>query len=174
MPNQQGPHVGKKYYWLVAALGLLATSFCGTQAEPQAKSPQVFALAAEPEPALASGTAPQPAIHGPRVVGGTPGKPFLFKIPATGEEPLRFHATHLPAGLSLDESTGILSGSLHDAGSTDVQLQVSGPKGTATRSLTIVAGEHKLALTPPWVGIHGMSGEGRSMMRRFARQPTGW
>lgn len=37
-----------------------------------------------------------PAIHGPRVTGATPGRPFLFRIPATGKAPLRFAARGLP------------------------------------------------------------------------------
>ena len=53
---------------------------------------------------------PKPAIHGPRITGATPGRPFLFLIPATGEGPLTFSAAHLPAGLKLDSRTGILSG----------------------------------------------------------------
>jgi alpha-galactosidase len=124
--------------------GALVVQKPGTRSRPE-----LFTLAAEPPPPMASGTSAQPAIHGPRVIGGTPGRPFLFKVSATGQEPLRFEAASLPAGLSLDEHTGILSGSLQRAGSAPVQLRVSGPKGTATRILTIVAGAHKLALTPP-------------------------
>jgi len=41
---------------------------------------------------------PVPAIHQPRIVGSTPGRPFLFLIPATGEGPLFFAAKNLPAG----------------------------------------------------------------------------
>jgi len=62
---------------------------------------------------------------------------------------LTFSAAHLPAGLRLDPQTGILSGPLQRAGATDVELTVKGPQGTAKRRLTIVGGEHRLALTPP-------------------------
>jgi hypothetical protein len=31
-------------------------------------------------------------INPPRITGGTPGRPFLFRIPATGEAPLTFSA----------------------------------------------------------------------------------
>jgi alpha-galactosidase len=106
---------------------------------------------APPEPAIA--IAPlnntDPAIHQPRITGATPGKPFLFLIPATGQAPLSFSATNLPAGLTLDEKTGIISGSLTSAGSTDVQLTVNSPAGKASATLTIVGGDHKLGLTPP-------------------------
>lgn len=89
------------------------------------------------------------SINGPRIVGTTPGRDFLFLIPATGEGPLTYSAENLPAGLSLDSKTGIISGSLKSAGTYQVNLTVKGPKGTAKRKLTIVGGDHKLALTPP-------------------------
>ncbi len=92
---------------------------------------------------------PKPAIHGPRITGATPGHPFLFMIPATGEGPLTYSAAHLPAGLKLDTHTGILTGTLRGPGTTQVQLTVKGAKGIARRTLTIVGGDHKLALTPP-------------------------
>lgn len=44
--------------------------------------------------------AAEPAIHGPRIVGSTPGHAFLFLIPATGEKPLHFAAKSLPDGLA--------------------------------------------------------------------------
>ena len=94
-------------------------------------------------------TSAVPAIHGPRLVGATPGKPFLFLIPATGDEPLVYSAKPLPAGLTLDAQRGIISGALAHAGTTRVALTVRGPQGTATRTLTIVGGAHELALTPP-------------------------
>ena len=92
---------------------------------------------------------PHPALHGPRRVGATPGKPFLFLIPATGDGPLTYSARPLPAGLTLDPHTGVLAGALAHAGTTRVTLTVRGPQGTASRTLTIVGGLHTLALTPP-------------------------
>ena len=106
-------------------------------------------LPGEEEPVIATGVPPEPAIHGPRITGATPGRPFLFLVPATGEGPLTFSAQHLPEGLQLDVQTGIISGALADAGITDVALTVTGPKGAATQTLTIVGGEDQLALTPP-------------------------
>jgi alpha-galactosidase len=90
-----------------------------------------------------------PAIHGPRIVGTTPGKPFLFLIPATGEGTLTFEAENLPEGLALDPATGIISGTLKTEKETSVVLKVNASKGSATRKLTIVGGRNKLALTPP-------------------------
>ena len=102
-----------------------------------------------------------PAIHGARIYGSTPGRPFLFLVSATGEGPLAFSAQHLPAGLMLDPRTGIITGSLKSAGTTDVDLMVKGPAGKTHRKLTIVGGEHKLALTPPmgWNSWNVWAGE---------------
>ena len=45
--------------------------------------------------------------------------------------------------------TGIITGSLKEAGTTVVELEVKNARGDAQRKLTIVGGQHKLALTPP-------------------------
>lgn len=90
-----------------------------------------------------------PVIHGPRITGATPGRPCLFRVPATGQPPLHFSARGLPSGLTLDSTTGIITGSLRAKGKHRVDLSVRGPAGTAQRSLTIVGGADALALTPP-------------------------
>jgi alpha-galactosidase len=92
---------------------------------------------------------PKPAIHGARIVGATSRHPFYFRVAATGTAPLTYAADHLPAGLSIDGKKGFITGALQAAGSTQVALTVTGPAGSSTRTLTIVGGEHKLALTPP-------------------------
>ena len=91
----------------------------------------------------------RPAIHGPRITGATPGRPFLFRIPATGQAPLRFSATGLPAGLRLDAATGIISGSIAAAGASRVTIGVTGPAGATRRTLTISGAIDGLARTPP-------------------------
>jgi alpha-galactosidase len=92
---------------------------------------------------------PIPGINGPRIVGSTPGRPFLFLVPATGEGPLSFSAENLPDGLTLDSKTGIITGSLQKDGDYVVKVTVAGPKGEDSRNLNIVGGTHELALTPP-------------------------
>ncbi|MGI4788987.1 MAG: NPCBM/NEW2 domain-containing protein [Janthinobacterium lividum] len=114
-----------------------------------AVKPEAFSLPVELPRLVVPAPDPHPAIHGPRIIGETPGRPFLFLIPATGDGPLTYSAKLLPAGLELDTQTGIISGALAKAGTTDVMLSVRGPRGTVQRTLTIVGGAHKLALTPP-------------------------
>lgn len=132
------------YAWAVGLAVLYAVCLGAGVASANGLGGEVEGL-----PAIARGTMAAPAVNGPRAVGGTPGRPFLFRIPATGEGPLRYAATGLPAGLTLNAETGIISGTVREAGTTVVEVTVTGPRGTARRALTIVAGERKLALTPP-------------------------
>jgi len=93
---------------------------------------------------------PLPAIHGATIIGATPGRPFVYRIPATGRGPLTFSAIALPAGLSLDPRTGIITGALRKAGLTRTRLIARDQAGhRAARPFTIVGGQNKLALTPP-------------------------
>jgi alpha-galactosidase len=114
-----------------------------------AQPPRIVSTANEPKPSIASSRSAEPQINSPRVTGATPGRPFLFRIPATGEAPLTFTAKHLPAGLTLDTATGVVTGSLKQAGRTPVDVTVKNAKGTATATITIVGGPDALAQTPP-------------------------
>lgn len=102
---------------------------------------------------------PAPEVHGPRVVGFSPGHPFAYAIPATGQAPLTFSATGLPPGITIDGKTGLLHGTAASAGKSSVTLTVRNAKGTTTSRLTLVCGDHAHALTPPmgWnaFGVYG-------------------
>jgi alpha-galactosidase len=89
-----------------------------------------------------------PRINGPTAYGCRPGHPFLFRIPCTGERPIRFAAEGLPASLKLNTENGIITGAAPSHGSYVVTLKASNKDGTAIRSLRIESGE-RLALTPP-------------------------
>lgn len=91
---------------------------------------------------------PCPRINGARVFGVRPDAPFLFKVAATGQPPLRYEAEQLPDGLFLDRSTGLITGKLASRGSYRVQLRVHGPMGEARRELRIECGD-EICLTPP-------------------------
>jgi alpha-galactosidase len=89
----------------------------------------------------------KPRINGPSIFGVRPGSPFMYKIPATGVKPLAYTVENLPSGLSVDRSTGIISGVIGIRGHYPVTLTVSNPKGKAKRNFMIVCGD-TIALTP--------------------------
>lgn len=89
-----------------------------------------------------------PRINGPKVYGVRPGSPFLYRVPCTGARPMQFSAENLPAGLTLDASSGIISGRVAAAGTFNVVLRSKNAHGEASRPFRIVAGP-QLALTPP-------------------------
>ncbi len=107
------------------------------------------AAGAQTGPILTPKPGPAPRINGPTITGARPGKPFLHRIPATGERPMRFAAEKLPAPLQLDPATGIIRGMAPTrAGTYEVRLRATNRRGSATRRLRIVVGD-TIALTPP-------------------------
>lgn len=116
---------------------------------PGAAMPTILTLDSGPELPLAPVDRTTTRLNGARIIGGTPGRPFLFRIAASGARPMTFSARGLPAGLVLDRTTGIVTGSLIAPGETDVAVSVTGPGGTDSGKLHVSAGAHRLALTPP-------------------------
>jgi alpha-galactosidase len=90
---------------------------------------------------------PKPRINGTKIFGVRPGSPLLFKIPATGDKPLTYEVANLPAGLSVNPSTGEISGSVAQPGEYVTTIKVTNALGTAERAFKIVCG-NTLGLTP--------------------------
>jgi len=90
---------------------------------------------------------PKPRLNSAAIYGARPGRPFLYKIPATGMGPLTYEASGLPAGLTLDRSTGIITGQTDQAGDYHVQFTVTNKLGSASRAFTIRIGS-LIGLTP--------------------------
>lgn len=101
----------------------------------------------EPGHILTPKPGPCPKINGPRITGVRPGSPFLYKIPVTGERPLKYIVKDLPSGLTCNDSTGIITGVIENQGEYKVVFSVSNSKGSAGRPFKIICGD-KLALTP--------------------------
>ncbi|MFA5817090.1 MAG: NPCBM/NEW2 domain-containing protein, partial [Bacteroidales bacterium] len=90
---------------------------------------------------------PKPRINGTKIFGVRPGCPFLFKIPATGNKPMKYEVLNLPAGLKVDPATGVISGSIGQPGEFVTTFRVSNDLGTTDRTFKIVCG-NTLGLTP--------------------------
>lgn len=110
---------------------------------------KISTYADEPLPEIARGEPATPIINAPRITGATPGREFLFRIPASGERPMYFEAIALPDGLTLDADNGIIRGRLTHAGRAKVMLIATNRHGTARSNLMIESGDDCLARTPP-------------------------
>ena len=118
-------------------------------------------------PKIASGDPDEPQFHGPRVVGCSPGKDFLFAVPHTGVKPVHVSAVGLPDGLTMDHR-GLITGRVQNANEYKVKLTATNAHGQATRTLKIAVGEHMLARTPAmgwnsW-NAYGMGNSSRRTM----------
>lgn len=103
----------------------------------------------EPEPYILTPPPPEePRINGAKVYGATPRKPFLYKIPVTGQKPMTFSVKKLPSGLELNDQTGIISGTSPEKGNYLITLQVENSLGEDQLEWILIVGD-KLALTPP-------------------------
>ncbi|TAK67231.1 MAG: alpha-galactosidase [Bacteroidetes bacterium] len=89
-----------------------------------------------------------PKINSAKVFGVRPGNPFLYTIAATGKRPMSFGADNLPDGLTIDKTTGQITGKVEQRGDYTVTLTAENEFGHAERELLISVGD-KIALTPP-------------------------
>ena len=90
---------------------------------------------------------PEPRINGARIFGVRPGVPFIFKIPATGERPLKYQVINLPTGLICDSLTGKITGTIINPGEYPTTFHVSNKSGKTEKPFKIICG-NTLALTP--------------------------
>jgi alpha-galactosidase len=111
------------------------------------EKPVTIAAPAEEAVVLTPPPGPGPRINGPKIYGVRPGHPFLYRIPCTGTRPIKFAAKNLPDGLTLNEDTGIITGTTPTKGDYAVTLAAENASGRAERVFKIVAGE-TLSLTP--------------------------
>ncbi len=89
-----------------------------------------------PTPTPTPTPAPKPVITSATSAGGTVGKAFSYQITASNA-PTSFSATGLPAGLSVNATSGIISGAPTSAGTASVSLGASNAGGTGTGTLTL-------------------------------------
>mgnify|MGYP002609745648 CR=1 FL=1 len=100
------------------------------------------------EPYILTPPAPaEPQINNPAVFGATPGADFLWSVMATGERPLEYSADGLPEGLEIDPSTGVITGSVAQAGDYRVVLTATNRHGKDTKEVTVKIGD-RISLTP--------------------------
>lgn len=108
----------------------------------------VWPKAVKKEPYILTPAAPaSPLINNPKVYGATPGADFLWSVMASGERPMSYRAAGLPAGLTLDSRTGVITGSVAEAGDYTVTLYADNAHGAYSLDVVIKIGD-RISLTP--------------------------
>lgn len=98
---------------------------------------------------LTPAIAPEPQFNGADIWGVRPGHPIIFRVPVTGEKPIRFAAEGLPAGVTFDTEKGILGGVAPSVkGDYDIKVTAENSYGKAERTIRLAVGD-MIALTPP-------------------------
>lgn len=80
-----------------------------------------------------------PVITSSLTASGNQGSPFTYTIVATNT-PTSYNATGLPAGLSINTTTGVISGTPTVSGSFNVTITATNGTGTDTETLVITLG----------------------------------
>ncbi|MBR2042951.1 MAG: hypothetical protein IJ946_01275 [Clostridia bacterium] len=87
-----------------------------------------------------------PKINLPSIFGASPNKPFLLRIPATGERPIKFSAQGLPEGLTLKEN--IITGCVLKEGNYEVTITAENAFSKTTKIVTFEIFPNNLLVTP--------------------------
>ena len=93
-----------------------------------------------------------PTIISPATLQGTAGQVLSYQIAATAN-PASYGASGLPAGLSLDPQSGLISGTPTQAGVATASITATNAQGTATAPLTITVNPAGTAAALPMVTI---------------------
>ena len=138
---------GKPFTYTFTIAALKAQSYLLTYTFSDSRSAQKIIVTEGTPYILTPYISARPKINGPNVFGAHPGNPFLYKIPATGQKPLIFKADSLPAGLTLDPATGIITGTVSARGDYPVLFTVTNKIAFITKKFTIKIGD-VIGLTP--------------------------
>jgi len=79
---------------------------------------------------------PAPVITSATTASGTVGSAFSYQITASNS-PTSYAATGLPAGLSVNTTSGLISGTPTAAGTSSISLSATNAKGTGTATLAL-------------------------------------
>src|SRR5207253_6576888 len=115
---------------------------------------------------------PAPVITSPATATGQVGVAFSYQITATNN-PTSFNATGLPAGLSVNTSTGLISGTPTTAGTYSVTISATNAGGTGSATLVITTNPAAPVIQPPFTAT-GTVGSNFSYTINATNNPTSY
>ncbi|MFL5731475.1 MAG: sugar-binding protein, partial [Cytophagaceae bacterium] len=127
-----------------------------------------------------STTAAKPVITSATTASASLGAPFSYTITATNT-PTSYNATGLPAGLTVNTSTGVISGTPTNAGNSNVTITASNTAGgnSATLVISVTAATDPLGVitcykAPAAITVNGnLSEQGWNVSRQFSKTVYG-
>jgi hypothetical protein len=114
-----------------------------------------------------------PVITSSLTANGTVGTVFSYSIVATNS-PTSYSATGLPAGLSINTSTGVISGTPTAAGTTNVTIAATNGSGTDTQTLVITISLPAIPVITSVLTASGTVGVAFSYQITASNSPTSW
>lgn len=91
---------------------------------------------------------PSPPIITAAQISGFDGKPLTaFKLVVTGGQPITFSAVNLPAGITIDVNTGIISGTPIGFGSSSATVTATNAGGSGTQTIVFNISPSKPTIT---------------------------
>ena len=155
----------------LTADGIITTwgSSYGLTDAPKSSGYTALAAGTNHSVALKKVTAPTFAAATPSIVDGVVGTAMTYTFVTTGNPAPAFTTTGLPAGLALDPTTGVLTGTPTTTGSFPVTITATNHLGTATRDITLdvaAALESPLFTDTGAVQVNGVVGT--ELTREFA------
>ncbi len=150
-----------------AASGTVNTTISATNAGGTGSATLVFTITAAPPSA--------PVINSTLTANGTVGIALTYTITASNS-PTSYGASGLPAGLSVNTATGVISGTPTASGTTNITISATNSGGTGSATLVCTIGEASgsSGLTRQyWTGIGGTTVADLTGNTAYPNSPTG-